>query len=195
MTSAAPYHTALAQGRLEDAAPLHGRHEADGCVVLRWDVTDGPPPADYQSCDLIYAEPAWPHGLPAFNARAGAEGLAFPTYAKAIGHAIQVLGKPTAIVGSLQALRHAPPPDMTTEVLLNGGKATLAFWNGAYAGGATTLEVLERLAQTYKRVGDFCAGYGMTGRVFRRAGGSFVLSDYNAQCCGYIAAHMEGWGA
>lgn len=56
-----------------------------------------------------------------------------------------------------------------------------------------TGELLGYLAARFDRVGDFCAGYGWAPRAFTRAGGSFVASDINPQCIGYIAEHAAEW--
>ena len=55
-----PYHSALQQGRLEDASPLEGHfHDGRGNSVFVWDVND-PLPVLPDLPDLIYAEPSWP---------------------------------------------------------------------------------------------------------------------------------------
>lgn len=54
-------------------------------------------------------------------------------------------------------------------------------------------EVLALLARKYKKVGDWCCGYGYSGRVFLSQGREAVLSDYNAKCIGYIANNYQTW--
>ncbi len=56
-----------------------------------------------------------------------------------------------------------------------------------------TDQLLDYLAARFDRVGDFCAGYGWVPRAFARAGKTFVASDVNPLCIGYIAAHAEEW--
>lgn len=191
-----PYHSALKQGKGEEAEPLQGVHtDAQGNTCFVWDVTTPDIPEAYLTCDLIYAEPSWPGGLERFDARAGVKTDSYAAYAGAIASFIERLNKPTVMFVGANALRHTPPPDFTVSAILNGNKVQAAFWNGAFATGNSNQEIIRNLAKRYDRVGDFCCGYGTTGRLFMEAGKTCVLTDYNANCCGYIAQEMKGWGA
>lgn len=190
-----PYHSALAKGKLEEAAPLSGLYldtRNNACFV--WDIVTDEIPDLFYECDLVYAEPAFPAGLKAFDQRAGRSTLTYSQYATAFGDIIRKLDRPTVLFIPPVALKFTPPPDYTTEADLNGNRTLVGFWNGAMAMGTTNKEIILTLAERYDRVGDFAAGYGTTGRLFIEAGRNCVLSDYNAQCCGYIAENMEGWG-
>lgn len=192
-----PYHSALATGKLYEADPLpsgvvHFDHRENS--VQCWDINNGVIPEEFYECDLIYAEPMWPAGVKNFDERAGVQTPSYPEHCLAVGGIITKLGKPTVMTTSKKMLATLPYPDMVTECDLNGGRAHIGFWHGAFAIGDTNQEIIRHLAAQYDRVGDFCAGYGTTGRLFIEAGKNAVLSDYNASCCGYIAKHMETWG-
>lgn len=192
-----PYHSALAKGQLEDAEALpsgvvHFDHRENSVQV--WDINSDPIPEEFRECDLIYAEPAFPAGMAIFDERAGAKHTQYDVYATNFGRIIRELGKPTVMFLPDRALKFLPPPDFTTKVDLNGNLTMVAFWNGAFALGGSNKDLIRGLACEYNRVGDFCCGYGTTGRLFIEAGKNCVLSDYNPLCCGYVADHMEGWG-
>jgi len=190
-----PYHSALKKGERQESAPLDGHfHDGRGNQCFVWDVNDDTIPEAFKSCDLLYAEPSWPAGLKAFDERAGVQTRSYANYAANLGRIIRELQKPTVMMVSKITLRHMPLPDFTTIVDLNGNRADVGFWNGAFVVGATNRDLIRGLAQEYDLVGDFCAGYGTTGRLFIEAGKNCVLSDYNAECCGYIAEHMGTWG-
>ncbi len=53
--------------------------------------------------------------------------------------------------------------------------------------------MLFHLAERYNRVGDFTCGYGRVGRIFSGAGKTWVMSDYNPTCIGYIGMNASGW--
>ena len=191
-----PYHSALKQGIAEEAEPLQGVHtDAQGNTCFVWDVTAPEIPEAYYECDLIYAEPSWPGGLERFDERAGVKTESYAAYATAVARIITELGKPTVLFVGANALRHTPPPDFTTSAILNGNTVQAAFWNGAFALGNGSQDIIRSLAERYDRVGDFCCGYGTTGRLFMEAGKTCVLTDYNAKCCGFVAREMKGWGA
>lgn len=196
MNAAPPYHSALSKGQPQEAEPLTGKfQDGRGNICFTWDVNNREIPDQYRSCDLIYAEPSWPAGLKEFDQRAGVGSPSYAYYATSLGLIIRELAVPTIMMISKITLRHLPPPDFTTVVILNGNRADVGFWNGAFAAGESNLELIRNLASQYNRVGDFCCGYGTTGRLFIEAGRTCVLTDYNAVCCGFVAQNMESWGA
>lgn len=193
-----PYHSALSKGKLEVATPLpsgvvHFDHRENSIQV--WDVNNGEIPDEYRECDLIYCEPAFPAGLSKFDARAGVATPSYGEYASNFGRIISDLSKPTVMFIPKDALKFTPPPDFTTMAVLNDNPTMVAFWNGAFALGGTNHELIRDLALRYDCVGDFCCGYGTTGRLVIEAGKRCVLSDYNAECCGFVVEHMEHWGS
>lgn len=190
-----PYHTALSHGRTEGATPLHGSyHDGRRNHVYVWGLK-GSIPDPYRACDLIYGEPAWPAGLKEFDKRAGVTTESYAAHIADVARVMQSLNKPTVLVGSPAMLLKLPGLDLSGEILLNTAKATMGFYNGASpVFMPTTDALLHALALIYTRVGDFCCGYGNTGKIFLEAGRNCVLSDYNAECCGYVAAHLGKWG-
>lgn len=191
----APYHSALAQGRLQDAPPLTAPFTHMGSTVLCWDINREPIPDAYHRCDVIYADPPWSGGISVFDQRAGVVSPDYDEHARRIGRIITDLGKPTVLLIGATLSARLPPADFSMSVMLNGTRAQASFWNGAYALGDVSTDLIRFLAKTYNCVGDFFCGYGTTGRLFAEAGKSFVMSDYNAQCCGFVAREMTGWWA
>lgn len=192
-----PYHSALKGGKLQNAKPLpHGVVHFDhrGNSVQVWDVNTQPVPDEFKECDLIYAEPMWPAGVKNFDARAGAATPSYGDHAKAVAALLRGLRVPTVMTTSKAMLKHMPRPDMTMVIDLNGNPADVAFWNGAVGFGDDNRSLIRDLATRYNVVGDWCAGYGTTGRLFIEVGKQAHMADYNADCCGFIAEHMEFWG-
>lgn len=188
------YHSALKAGRLEDAEPFSGVFKKHGDITMCWDVHSSAIPDEADAADIFYAEPAWPAGFKTFNERAQIRNeRSYADYCAAMARLIAV-GKPTVLFASKVMLKALPAPDMTVTADLNGNKADVGFWNGAFATGNTNHEIIANLAKQHEWVWDFCAGYGTTGRIFREEGGSFLLTDHNPFCIGYIKSWMEADG-
>jgi len=150
-------------------------------------------PPEFASCDVFYSDPPWSRGYPTFNARAGGEWPPYTAFVLRLDRLALNLAPPVIYVvdRSFARLCHA---DFTASLMLNGRPAVAASYRLAIPVAFKDSEsLLELLARRFRRVGDFMAGYGRTGRVFAGLGGSFVLSDYNAHCIGYIANHAPGW--
>lgn len=190
-----PYHSAIAANDAAIECPEVYMTKQRNGVAAVWDIMEGHElPAIYERCDLIYSEPAWPSGLSNFMERVGKDGPTFKDYMARIRWIVETANKPTAMVVGKTALSYMPETKRVIPVSLNGGRALIAFWNGAYADGVTNDDVIRDLAKQYNIVGDFSCGYGNTGRIFQAAGKSYVLTDVNPKCIGYIYDHAEGWG-
>ena len=172
------------------------RAEHDGSVALVNNVMDGLP-EDFDPCDVLYAEPAWRHGFEKFNRRAGLKEPAYTyeEYVSAIGKIVTEAGKPAVIITGLHARRRFPAANQWINVVLNGHKALALTYDVTLEGleGETTHHLISRLAERFERVGDFCCGYGNTGRIFVGAGKKCVLSDHNPMCVGHIDRHWRDW--
>ena len=53
--------------------------------------------------------------------------------------------------------------------------------------------IMRSLAIRFNYVGDFCAGYGNTCRIFKEHGKSFIASDINPKCVYYIAKTLMNY--
>jgi len=189
------YHTALPHGELTDAEPaqawMHGQSRAF-VHDLRWGL-----PEDFHFVDVIYADLPWRDGYDEFNRRADAiDPLPYGDWLYLLSRELATLNIPWVKVGGYAAARHLAC-EWFLPVRLNG---SLAMALGA--GGPLppehcrdALAVLQWLSSNpeYKRVGDFCCGYGLTGQIFGKAGKSFILSDINPSCIGHVAREAPQW--
>lgn len=167
------------------------RFELDGSVAFRHDLTDGLP-AEYADCDLLYSDLPWQAGMDEFNSRSGSS----TTYAELLRSVSAVVSAsfvPVVLVTGRHAVKRLPTADQEMRVDLNGTPAVALIYGQRVPRANTATELLVRLTDGYGRVGDFCCGYGRTLRLFQAAGKSWVGSDNNARCIGYIAAHAPGW--
>ncbi len=187
------YHSALSSKELIEGAPLVQRVEIPGFgVAFAHDVRNGVPPDYLLSVDVLYADLPWPAGFALFEARANSAGGTYMEFIGAVAEWVRVLGKPAVLTTSKAAVKWMPKPDSTVTVRLNSADALALCYGVDVPAQVDTVDVLQMLASQFKCVGDFCCGYGRSGRVFAGRGGKFVMSDYNPQCIGVIAAQ---WGA
>lgn len=154
-------------------------------------------PAEYDSCDLLYTDLPWRTGYDRYVARANVQTVTWSVFMTAVGLKIGRWCKPAVVVTGLHARRFLPPAaqELPVRMPVAGRQQAVAY---VYNAGFTTEwdgtdELLDYLAARFERVGDFCAGYGWAPRAFVRASGSFVASDINPLCVGYIAEHAAGW--
>jgi hypothetical protein len=154
-------------------------------------------PADYDSCDVLYADPPWQMGFTAFNQRAGVDdGRTYRDFMAALSRLIGAETRPLYLVTGRHALKSLPDPAQVLNTRLNEDASVIVAYNTPRTRRSfgEARELLRALATEYERVGDFCCGYGSAPRAFRRQGKTFVASDINPQCIGYIAKHAAGWG-
>lgn len=182
------------------AAPREVFHS--GLVsAYRLDITDPIAPFGpggvFADCDVLVTDLPWQKGYATFNQRAGiADGRTYTTFMRAVTRIVETATVPTWLITGQHALRKLPAPDATLPMRLNEDDAlAVGYRPGPEATGRYGIaqEFLHALAQQYQCAGDFCCGYGRTGRFFARAGKRAVLSDFNPQCIGYIADHADQW--
>lgn len=187
-----PYHAAL-----RPPLPAAGvdRYGQVGGAVFVHDLLGGPLPADYDACDLIYADLPWRTGFDIFNARARVDdGRTYPALLAAVRDQVRKLGVPAVLVTGRRAVDDLDP-DGITPVTLNGQAAVAAQYGDVnIPAGLDARDVLRWLAGRYGHVGDPFCGYGRTVRMFTGRGKRFVASDYNRTCVGFVAAHALEWG-
>lgn len=179
-------------------APAVQLWEGNGCVAFVHDITASPTlPASYAQCDVLVTDLPWQKGFETFNQRAGVDdGRSYPAFLARVCELVESEAVPTYLVTGRHALPHLPKPDVLLPMMLNEDEAVaVGYRPGDEADGryGVAPELLHALAQRYDTAGDFCCGYGRTGRFFLRSGKRAVLSDFNPTCIGYIAEHAPGW--
>ena len=154
-------------------------------------------PDEYGSCDVLYADLPWRSGYARYVDRAGVKTASWSVFMTVVGWRLEQWSKPAVIVTGVHARRFLPAAaqELPVRMPVAGRQPAIAF---VYGAGFTpewdgTDELLTYLAARFERVGDFCAGYGWAPRAFARAGKSFVASDINPSCIGYIAEHAHEW--
>lgn len=192
------YHSALAGGRLEAARSRVHWSDESGNEAFVHDVFN-PLPSQFRRCDVIWAEPPWRRGFAIFEGRAGVASpeRTWKAMMTALGDNLVNLGLPTGIVAGADGAKLLPDPDRVVPVKLHGAIADLLCYRlevtWAIKPVQSTEFVIAQLARRYQVVGDPVCGYGQTGAIFAWAGRRFVMSDFNANCIGYIAKHADSW--
>lgn len=191
------YYSALKSKRVDVAQfPAAQRVESSNGVAFQSDfMTWQTLPDEYNDCDLLYIEPPWLHGMPWFYEQVG-QRAAMPAYSAFLAHVNRFLHlKPTCVITGKTALRHLDSPTSICETELNGGHVIAAGYGVTLPSEcATTIELLNGLAERYDCVGDFMCGLGRTGLQFADAGKRFVMSDINARCIGGIHQRLKEAG-
>lgn len=180
----------------ESAEPRNWWTDGTSYAFVR-DVTRGQLPDEYTACDILYADLPWRSGYDRYKARAGVTAPPWPAFMRHVSEHINGWRKPAVLVTGGHARSHLPraSQELPVRMPVAGRQQAIAY---IYNAGFTpewdgTDQLLDYLAARFGRVGDFCAGYGWAPRAFTRAGGSFVASDINPLCIGYIAEHAAEW--
>jgi hypothetical protein len=167
-------------------------YENNGMVALQNDICNGLP-AEFDKCDVIYAEPAWPKGLGIFNKRAGIS-TEWEGYFNSIVNICNTEKRPLVICWGSRESKLLPKPSQSFKSkLAHGSDVYINIYNYTYDGPqANTMNVLFHLAEVFNCIGDFCCGYGNSAIPFLVKGKKFVMADYNSRCIGYIAEKLIG---
>lgn len=192
-----PYHSACWEEDISLPSVQHvilGESEA-----MAFDLCSGPLPEAFKTCDVLYGEPPWPLGIKVFNKRAGASGTFVDIY-NALARLVLSTSVPVYLLISPYHKKLLPKPEETLVVELDiHGTAPVDVF--VYRPEVdvrpvrTRTDLIKALARHHRRVGDFFCGYGETGRLFAQAGKSFVLSDLNPRCIGYLQRVAQTWRA
>lgn len=170
------------------------RVERGGSTAFAHDITTGMP-SEYDACDVLYADLPWRNGMDEFNHRAGIQGLTYKQFMGAMSDIATNDPRPVVYVTGQHALKSLPKADHVAPLHLNEWAAIAIMYRPSTPTRkwGTATELLLDLANRHDRVGDFCCGYGRTLKIFAKAGNRFTGSDYNTQCIGYIANHIDEW--
>lgn len=190
------YHSAHKPA--ETDLPAVDRWEGERCVAFVHDLMSSPTlPAEFDACDVLVADPPWQAGFDTFNQRAHIDGeRTYAAFMARLADLVENVAVPTYLITGRHALTRLPKPDAVLPMMLNEYESVaISYRPGPEADGryGVAPEFLHTLAQRYDVAGDFCCGYGRTGRLFLRSGKRAVLSDFNPECIGYIAEHADGW--
>lgn len=188
---ACDYHSALKPERFKGCE--RSLFEEDGNLVFWYNVTEGYC-ARFDTCNVLYAEPAWQKGYVEFENRAGMVAEGFSQYLKGICDFILKSNVPVYLVVGKHFLKKLPPYQEMKEITLNRGGALLLSYRALIPEFITTnVEMIQHLALNFDRVGDFSCGYGNTGRIFVQSGKKFVMSDFNKKCIAYVGENYHEW--
>jgi hypothetical protein len=191
------YHSARTPELLGLApAPADVIHRFGPSAAFVHDLTRDGLPSAFNDCDVIYTEMAWRAGYDTFMKRAGRAPGGFRCYVEELAWMAEDTRVPFYLVTGKDILRRLPKPAIAAEGQLRKGGCMIAVYGTDLPLPAPdTLELLAALAARHQRVGDPCCGYGTAGRIFAERGKTFVLSDVNAKCIGYVARHAPSWAA
>ena len=183
------YHTALKRGALANAEPCQ-RVTVGNSIAFQHDIMDAWPD-EYAAADVLYSEIPWRAGFPVFERRAGVENP--PTYQEflqRINEIIATVDVPVVITGGQSMLTTLTKPDHVYDTRLEGNRCLLFAYGVPLRETETTTSAIAGLAGRFNTIGDFACGYGQTAIGAAAANKSFVVSDNNASCIGYIADHF-----
>ena len=156
------------------------------------DLLAGPLPAEYDACDVMYADLPWRAGFIEFERRTGAQGRSYADLMAAVFRIVRAATCPVVLTCGKLAWSHLPLPRETIHTRLNGATCLALVYNADFKPEcADTIALLHWLAERYGCVGDFCCGYGRAGRIFSEHGKRYIMSDYNSECIGYIGETFE----
>lgn len=189
-------HTALAVGNYFKCTPCE-RVDIGESVAFTWDVmSETLLPEPYLRADVFYVVPPWRSGLKVFDERAGSEPQDYKQFMAHLSNLLFNDPRPKVVISGKHAQAMLPEPQELVPVKYLKEKSFAFIYGlsgfGEYEGKDAS-EILERLARDFHCGGDFFCGYGQTAKRFLQAGKLFVVSDYNAECIGYIRDNWKGW--
>jgi hypothetical protein len=187
------YHTALLKGSItfDNVRPTSFAELPNG-IIMQNDFIKNGLPQQFDGCDLLYAEPPWPHGLKVFNKRAGVNDFPYEKLVNAFNQLLQFTDKPVYLFVGSQMLKQLIQPKQVFDTKLNGGDGLMAVWNDSYDGShESTVAICKNLGKRYNIIGEFMAGYGASVKSFLRGGGKkFVAADFDGKCVTVMASQI-----
>ena len=187
------YHSALSKEL--SGIPDGNMLRVGNSYVFCHDIKNG---ADilHRNADVMYSELAWSAGHEKFNERANSI-TSYEEYIAGINDCIFTLKVPTFIIAGKKEGKYLTSVNRQEfNSSINGAKAVLYCYNidaDMDFSDFKDIEVLDYISNKYRAVCDPCCGYGRAGKIFAQKGKSFIMSDYNKKCVGYIIKEMEGW--
>lgn len=189
------YHSSLKKEKFTDYDIT--KDQKNGNYVFVWDINkELSQKLDllYKKCDIFYSEPTWTDGYNIFLKRANNSNSNFNDYCNSLSNFIINNNKEIILLTGKKMIRKLPKFNSFIEIKVNGYSTVCYGWNidlGIYKDQCkNNFNLIYCLSKDYKFVGDFCCGYGNTGRIFKENGGNFVMSDINAKCVTYVARNI-----
>jgi len=173
---------------MEQADPVK-RYVSNRGIALQADIVDGIP-VEMRTADVIYADPPWRAGYEEFALRAGSRvRVDYNQFLKNMRDEVLALDVPTILTAG-RVMARVLMPDCEAKITLNGDECIACIWKMSPWDGVKDAEdVIRGLAESgFDRIGDFCCGYGRSGRIFSEHEKGYVMSDINPHCIGYIAS-------
>jgi hypothetical protein len=164
----------------------------EGCIAFVHDMCKGIP-SEYDKCDILYSELSWLKGYPIFKDRAGIkDNYSFNDYVLSIASIIESTIIPIVFICGKSHLKRFPKYTSMLPVSLNDHSEFAYSWGLDISGMDTrdNVGLISNLSDRYECVGDFCCGFGLSGRIFRSNGKSFIMSDINEKCITYISSFL-----
>jgi 16S rRNA G966 N2-methylase RsmD len=185
------YHTALKGGHTENAEPISIYRHGDS-IAFQHDIFN-PYPVIYDSCDMIYFDPPWREGAKIFDERVGIAGRSFEQLTGRISELILETKAPVILSCGKWGEKMLPEPDWIIETDLKAtvGKCSVYGYRTPYMPFSYGKELLPLIAQRFNVLGNWFCGYGNLAFEAVKYNKTFIVSDYNPQCIGYIKANME----
>lgn len=181
------YHSAL---RPPVDAPSLTRYQGARGLTVVADVSRGVP-REFEDCDVLYADPPWPHGYDEFSRRAGGAAGSYGDVLVVLRDYCARVAIPVVLVTGTRAALLLKP-HATAPVRLPVGDAVACLWRlPAWTETRRSIDVIDGLARRHEVAGDPFCGYGTTGRIFAEAGKRYVMSDLNPRCVGFIS--LQPW--
>jgi hypothetical protein len=174
------------------------KKKRNGNIVICNDICYDPNlPDEFNRCDLFYSELARHQSYKTYLERAGKPNSSiYNEYISSLNSIIKKhrSSKSIWLVIGPHMIDKIIKPDRKLSIALHGRSLHLCGWNDSYSYRCftTAYEFIALLAKRFKCVGDFCCGYGNTGRIFSSYGKYFVMSDLNPKCVYYIANTLLG---
>jgi len=184
------YHSALKQIRCNEDFPEIEYFKKGKSIAMFNDLTRGLP-IEFDKCDVFYSDPPYPAGMNYFNKKSNIQ-TKYNDLMIAISNIILNKNKPTIITNCKNAVKFFPSPNQILKIKMNSSEVYAYVFNTEIDSSLkTNIDIINYLACKFNTIGDFCCGYGLSGIIFDIYGKSFVLSDYNKKCIGYIKQKYE----
>ncbi|MSQ27348.1 MAG: hypothetical protein EXR51_04315 [Dehalococcoidia bacterium] len=161
-------------------------------IAMVHDLMAGPLPVEFESCDVLYAELPWRMGFARYSTEQGfTDGRTYRQFMAVVSGI--VASRPTVLITGSEAARYLPAAMETFPVWFNRFHGIARCYGLAIRPVAQDTDLLWALSRIYGRIGDFCCGHGLSGRIFSAAKKTWVLADSSDLCIGAVAAAAPFW--
>lgn len=183
------YHSGLKGWDVQDSAPLD-KYQIGDSIAFRHDIMDEYPEI-YKECDFIYGEPPWIAGAKIFDERAGISGRKFTDLTQRISDLIESLTIPIVLTTGAWGLKMLPKADYAIDANIKTsaiGKCHILYYRTE---ALDSENLISQVVAKGNVIGDWFCGYGNLAIEAHKQGKRFIVSDYNAECIGYIGKTFD----